>query len=212
MMIISLIRVLRGDAAQLRPRPGLGDVPSNNTKNNNNNNIIISIIITIIIKINMYIYIYITLLLSSLLLVSLQTTCLRSRCPQHIYIYIYVYMYSGPVCIYKIPVLETCLGGTQTGPYVISSNGNKSKDGNNNNNNKHDNNNSNNDKSKYYVWGNTNRVVLNRVVSKGPLSPCKPICKSGFWEQPSLIRPRLHASECPTNISWRRRFINDSKT
>ena len=74
-------------------------------------------------------------------------------------------------------------------------------------------------------WGNTNRVVSNRVVSKGPLYPSntktvtllmfagwnipaqsnyryiflgpvlKPIYKSGFWEQPRLIRPRLYASE-----------------
>ena len=72
-------------------------------------------------------------------------------------------------------------------------------------------------------WGNTNRVVSNRVVSKVPLYPSKteiviffagrnipahsnyryiflgpvfpPICKSGSWEQPRLIRPRLYASE-----------------
>ena len=75
------------------------------------------------------------------------------------------------------------------------------------------------------AWNNTNRVVSNRVVSKGPLYPSNtktvtllmfagwnipaqsnyrhiflgpvlaPIRKSGFWEQPRLIRPRLYASD-----------------
>ena len=43
-------------------------------------------------------------------------------------------------------------------------------------------------------WGNTNRVVSNRVVSKGPLYPSKTKSTIFFC---FLIRPRLYASECP---------------
>ena len=46
----------------------------------------------------------------------------------------------------------------------------------------------------YFSWGNTNRVVSNRVVSKGPLYPSqtKSIISIIFC---CLIRPRLYASE-----------------
>ena len=50
-------------------------------------------------------------------------------------------------------------------------------------------------------WGNTNRVVSNRVVSKGPLYPSetKIICCC-------LIRPRLYASETTPAVRARPPF------
>ena len=44
-------------------------------------------------------------------------------------------------------------------------------------------------------------LSLQSLIFLGPVLP--PICKSGFWEQPRLIRPRLYSSELLATVESR---------